>query len=148
MNQLTELWTRLSEVQVLQFKSQSQSHTNWGGAGTGVVKVSVPTPDVLLFEESGSWNQDGGKEIRFTNVFRWSIIEDKIKLEHLRFGVDSPVFLFDMELEDDGVWREIIPHPCNQDCYRASLQVKNGSIHVRWLVQGPNRDELIYYVYV
>jgi hypothetical protein len=53
-----------------------------------------------------------------------------------------------MAADADGIWREISPHPCRDDCYRASLRVENGQIFVNWRVQGPKRDEFIDYVYI
>ena len=119
-----ELWERLRETVALRFASKSHTGIGWSGAGTGVVEVSHPAPGVLIFHESGSWRQDGGQELRFFNVFRWTALESRIRLEHLRFGADNPVFLFDMAANADGVWREIHPHPCHDDCYRASLRLQ------------------------
>ena len=143
-----EIWQRFREVVALRFVSKSHTGIGWSGVGSGVVKVSEPAPDVLRFEESGSWRQEGGKQLRFTNVFRWSLVEDRFRLEHLRFGADNPVFLFEMCCDADGVWHEIAPHPCRDDCYRASLRVANEQIFVSWRVRGPKRDEVIDYVYV
>jgi hypothetical protein len=102
----------------------------------------------LVFTESGTWRQDGGKEIRFTNVFRWTLVDDRVRLEHLRYGADKPVFLFKMAMGPDGTWREINPHPCKDDCYRATLQLKDDQIFVSWRVHGPKRNEVIDYVYI
>ena len=74
------------------FSSKSQCQTGWRGKGRGRVDVSSPGPGVLLFREAGTWEQDGGKEIRFTNTFRWTLVEDRVRLEHLRYGDDKPVF--------------------------------------------------------
>ncbi len=143
-----EVWERFREVVAVRFVSKSHTGIGWSGSGSGVVKVSEPAPDVLTFEESGLWQQEGGKEMRFTNVFRWSLVEDRLRLDHLRFGADNPVFLFEMAAGADGVWREINPHPCRDDCYRASLRLENEQIFVNWLVRGPKRNEVIDYIYI
>ena len=144
---ITEVWDVLRNVQALRFKSESYSGIGWQGEGTGVVKVSEPAPDVLLFEESGKWRQSSGKEIRFSNVYRWSIVENRLRLEHLRFGADHPVFLFEMEPDAEGTWRDISAHPCREDSYSAALLVQNGLILLKWTVS-PKRKELIDYLYV
>lgn len=143
-----QLWQRLRKVTSLNFVSKSHSGTGWSGFGSGTVEVTEPSSDVLVFAELGSWQQDGGKEFHFTNTFRWTLAQDRIRLEHLRFGVAHPVFLFEMQSDAAGVWREIAPHPCRDDCYRASLQLESERIFVSWLVQGPKRNEIIDYVYV
>lgn len=143
-----EMGERFRQVVAVQLVSKSHSGIGWSGVGSGVVKVSEPASDVLTFEESGSWRQDGGREMRFTNVFRWSIVEERLRLDHLRFGPSNHVFLFEMPADTDGVWHEINPHPCREDCYRASLRMDNETILVNWLVRGPQRDEVIDYAYL
>lgn len=142
-----ELRARLREVSVVHFVSKSQSGIGWSGSGVGVVKVSEPTNESLIFEESGYWQQDSGQKLRFTNTFRWTLVEERLRLEHLRFGANHPVFLFEMQSDADGVWREISPHPCRDDCYRATLKIESERIFVSWLVRGPKRNEVIDYIY-
>lgn len=86
--------------------------------------------------------------MNFRNVFRWTRIEGNIRLEHLRFGTDNPVFLFDMVCQTDGTWRETRPHPCRDDCYSATLRLEEERVLVRWSVNGPKRNETIDYIYM
>ena len=148
MSSNTEIWARLRQIETLRFTSKSHTGIGWGGAGSGIVEVTQPTPETLVFREFGLWKQDAGRELRFSNVFRWTLLEDRMRLEHLRFGPDNPVFLFDMTLGSAGIWREISAHPCREDCYRASLRVEDGQVFVSWRVQGPDRNEIIDYVYL
>ena len=53
---------------------------------------------------------EGGRELRFRNVFRWSAVGEALRLEHLRFGVAHPVFLFDLAPVAAGEWRSVSPH--------------------------------------
>lgn len=142
-----DILERFRSVRTVRFVSKSHSETGWSGSGFGVVKVSEPALNVLRFEESGTWKPTGSKEMRFTNVFRWSLVEDRLRLEHLRFGADHPVFLFEMAVGADGIWQETDPHPCRDDCYRASLRLAEDEVFVSWLVRGPKRDEIIEYTY-
>jgi hypothetical protein len=93
------LWNLLRDVRYLRYEAQSGAATGWNGVGTGVVAVSEPARGVVVFEESGIWVSPGKTEMRFTNVFRWSRADETIRLEHLRFGPDQPVFLFDIASE-------------------------------------------------
>lgn len=102
-----------------------------------------------MFQESGTWqpSASGRPAVRFTNVFRWSARSETIRLEHLRFGPENPVLLFDLASSDNGVWREISPHQCCEDCYAATLAVEGEQLLVHWSIQGPCKRESIAYTY-
>jgi hypothetical protein len=144
---LAEIWDLLRNVTVVSFEARSAAQTGWNGAGTGSVAVSEPSPGVLVFAESGSWQPHGRRDIRFSNVFRWSRLEEALRLEHLRFGPERPVFLFDLAPVACGEWREVSPHACGEDCYSGSLSVQGRQVLVHWLIRGPRKDESIRYVY-
>lgn len=147
MAALTDVWACLCQVIALSFVSRSEAKTGWGGHGEGVVKVLAPDPNVLIFNESGSWQPDGQSTLRFTNVFRWTCLPDSIRLEHLRFGRNHPVYLFDLAPGADGIWREVIPHLCSDDHYSVSLQIKDLQLQLTWSIQGPRKRETIEYIY-
>jgi len=144
-----ELWRSLRNVHSLSFEARSETGTGWSGSGTGTVIVTEPSTGVLVFTESGEWqpNAPGRNPIRFTNVFRWSAMGDAIRLEHLRFGPERPVYLFDLALSENGEWREVSPHQCNEDCYTAKLALDSGRLLVNWKIQGPQMQESIAYTY-
>lgn len=143
-----EIWERLRKLTTVGWTAESQTGTGWSGSGSGTVRVSQPTPDVLILEESGTWQPNGGKQLRFINVFRWTLLQDRLRLEHLRLGPNHPVYLFDMAPDTDGIWREVEGHICNKDCYHATLQLGVELLQVGWRVHGPNRDDTIIYIYV
>ena len=148
MNFLAELWPRLLTVRTLQFESQSLTGSGWSGVGSGQVEVSSPSDGVILWRETGSWRQNGGREIRFFNTFRWTQSdEDKITLEHLRFGETNPIFLFQLATVSFEEWRNVEPHLCRQDNYSASLGIEPECLKLSWTVFGPTRDESINYCY-
>jgi len=70
-----------------------------------------------------------------------------VRLEHLRFGPSAPVLLFDMASGADGLWREVSPHQCSEDCYTASLRQEDGRLLLAWQVNGPQKKESIRYIY-
>src|SRR5262249_32704997 len=101
---LERLWERLLRVKQLAFVARSPLKTGWNGAGSGPVAVRLDDSESLIFTESGVWTPEGGREIRFRNVFRWSKAGGALRLEHLRFGEDNPVYLFDLVPVSEREW--------------------------------------------
>jgi hypothetical protein len=114
-----EAMSIMRRVRSLRFEARSEAATGWDGIGTGAVAVSEPAPGVVVFDEAGTWRPTAAdrSEIGFTNVFRWSALGSALRLEHLRFGAMNPVLLFDLVPGADGVWRQVSPHQCKEDCY-------------------------------
>jgi hypothetical protein len=133
---IEELWDHLVRVRKLAFVAQSSLRTGWNGEGTGTVVVQPAGDAAITFTEFGSWLPDGGRDIRFHNVFRWSIVDGKLHLEHLRFGEASPVHLFDMEPAGDREWVSVLPHQCSEDCYTARILVHEDRIVLNWSIDG------------
>jgi hypothetical protein len=136
-------------VQSLRFDARSEATTGWDGVGTGAVAVSEPTIGVVVFDEAGTWQPSiaARAAVVFKNVFRWSVVGESLRLEHLRFGPEHPVLLFDMVPAPDGVWHEVSPHQCHKDCYTASLEVEDDRLVVAWSIVGPRKRESIRYTY-
>jgi len=144
-------WTRLRAVQELTFEARSlaTSNTGWNGTGTGVVRVETAEPGVILFHERGTWTPEVGRQTTFTNVFRWTIDPDGpfIRLEHLRFGPDHPVYLFDLVTVNVGVLESSEPHVCREDLYAARMEFDEQTVRLRWTINGPRKAETISYTY-
>lgn len=104
------VWARLGSVRDLTFTASSSASTGWTGSGTGTVDVSQPASDVFIYTESGTWAQSGGKQLSFTNVYRWTLLRESLRLEHLRFGPDNPVYLFDLGIVDETRMESVAPH--------------------------------------
>lgn len=149
MESLIDVLSRLRRVRALQFDARTRAATGWDGIGTGAVTVSEPIDGVVVFAEAGTWRPraPGRGAIGFNNVFRWSPVGAALRLEHLRFGPDRPVFLFDMAPGEDGVWRVVSPHQCREDGYTASLAIECEQLVVAWSVVGPRKHESIRYTY-
>ncbi len=145
---LDQLWDRLGSVSSLSFVARSGRPGGWNGAGNGTVVVARPEPASMTFTESGFWRPEGGRDIRFHNVFRWSATGATIRLEHLRFGVEHPVYLFELAQAGEREWRSVSPHQCQEDCYAAILIVDNDRIILRWSIDGPWKQETVEYAYV
>src|SRR5690242_17818145 len=109
---LTEVWDQLCRVRALSFVARSASPTGWNGKGRGTVIVEPIADDVIIYRESGVWRPGGGRDLRFTNVFRWSLASEVVHLEHLRFGVDNPVYLFDLAMQGERELSSVLSHVC------------------------------------
>jgi hypothetical protein len=145
---LDRLWERLAGVRSLSFAAHSGKATGWNGNGRGTVEVRHAGDGVMTFHEQGRWRPEGGeRDIRFRNVFRWTVRQESLRLEHLRFGEVHPVYLFDLAPAGDREWRSVAPHLCREDCYAAVLLVRDDSIVLRWSIDGPQKQEVIEYLY-
>ena len=107
---LTTVWTRLISIRNLSFNASSSAATGWNGTGIGTVDVARPATDVLIYTESGTWTPDGGKQLAFTNSYRWTLLDQTLRLEHLRFGAGNPVYLFDLGIDQDSRMASVEPH--------------------------------------
>lgn len=148
MARSVELWRGLRAVRRLHFRARSAGATGWAGTGSGGVIVESPVERILTFAESGLWRPDGGRDVRFRNVFRWSNLGSAvIRLEHLRFGPEHPVLLFDMAPDAAGLWQANRPHLCLADSYSAELRCQDSGINLAWTITGPKKQVTIDYAY-
>jgi hypothetical protein len=147
MTALEQLWERLSCVRTLAFVARSGRPGGWNGAGSGTVVVARIDAATMTFTEAGVWRPEGSRDLRFSNVFRWTVAGDLIRLEHLRFGLDHPVYLFDLQQTGEREWRSATPHQCKEDCYAAVLSVHNDHLALHWSIDGPRKQENIEYTY-
>jgi hypothetical protein len=146
-----EAWDRLCTIRELDFEARSRSATStgWTGSGRGTVQVEQVDGVTMLFHETGQWVPEKGRELPFHNVFRWTAVPDGrlIRLEHLRFGPEHPVFLFDLVPVSERVWKSAEPHLCRNDVYSALMEYDQAAVHLSWTISGPMKDERISYWY-
>jgi len=148
---LLSFWERLKEVK--QFTRESQSRTKeekgWNGKGKGEVIVQSPTSSILIFHERGSWQVQHGKDISFSNTFRWTLDLNSgmISLEHLRLGADQPVFLFHLTPASSHLLISLDSHLCEEDVYLATVPWDKHTIRLNWRVIGPKKNEEMQYCY-
>lgn len=104
----------------------------------------------LLFTEKGSWKTAEGKEINFSNVFRWTYdrIAEVISLEHLRFGANNPVFLFHLAPSSQRSLDSIGSHLCGSDSYFGQILCDRNSLRLNWRVVGPRKNEELSCIYI
>lgn len=102
--------------------------------------------DTLIVSETGH-AEIGGKAYDATDATRWTFSGRSISIEHLRYGPEHPVFLVTLTERDDGNWRSVEPHVCDEDLYHAELRIVGNELHLTWRVSGPKKDQTIRTVY-
>jgi len=145
------LWSALGEVRQIELRCAYKGRDNFRRECTaaGDVTASKIKDSRITFTESGEWTAVNHKTVSFFNVYRWSLIEEGgiIRLEHLRFGIDNPVFLVDFAPVGNSILHSMTPHLCGADRYSATLSSNGGAVHLSWIVQGPTKSDEINCVY-
>lgn len=148
---LASFWKKLTAIKEVTFhaKSKSKNELGWNGKGKGEVTVSKEGDHVILFMEKGSWQGQQGEEISFSNIFRWTFDQftGMISLEHLRRGLNQPVFLFHLVPNSKHSLSSVDSHLCDGDTYFGQIQFDRFSIRLNWRIIGPKKNEEIDYYY-
>jgi len=136
---LEAFWLRLAKTQKVSIQTQSENK------GYGEVHVSEKK-EQLLFTENGHWVEQG---IEFSNVLRWSIdrAAGLIALEHLRYGVHRPVFLFHLAPTGPNTLQSIDSHLCADDCYFGRIEFTKQHIRLLWRIIGPRKNDVLQHIY-
>jgi hypothetical protein len=100
----------------------------------------------LIVTEQGT-TRAGGAMIATCTVTRWTFSHVAIDLEHLRFGVERPVFLVRLTERADGMWRAEEAHACGRDRYDAELWLDGERLVLTWRIAGPRKGYAITTVY-
>ncbi len=150
-NIVSGIWSRLSQVRLISFRAQSKSteKSGWNGIGKGSVDIKKINERELLFHERGSWQTQSEDSLDFSNTFRWTLDEAHqfIALEHLRFGPNKPIFLFNLIPIDQQLLESINSHVCDKDTYFGKICCDDHFIKLNWRVIGPKKNEHIDYIY-
>ncbi len=152
LHTLLGFWETLSTVKRLSFHAHSKSKVNsgWNGRGTGDIHVEKTGSHVLVFNEKGIWKSTDNQEMSFTNIFRWTLdrVSGVVSLEHLRRGIDNPVFLFHLAPSSAQSLSSVDSHLCEGDAYFGKVDFDQHSIRLHWRVIGPKKNEEIEYSYM
>jgi len=98
----------------------------------------------IITEELGKWVNNYGQRVVSKNIFKWSALNDSIlKLEHLRFGEEKPLFLVNFYNEKNYLWKSLEPHICGQDIYNAELDIFPTNIKLEWKINTPKHTYTI-----
>ncbi|NNM44282.1 MAG: winged helix-turn-helix transcriptional regulator [Chlamydiae bacterium] len=150
-NTLLLFWKRLTTLKQLSFhaKSKSKEETGWNGKGKAEILLTKESDNVLIFQEKGTWKAKDGNEMDFSNCFRWTLdpIMGRISLEHLRRGMNHPVFLFQLAPSGKHTLSSVDTHLCGRDAYFGQAFCDRKCIRLTWRVIGPKKNEEIEYCY-
>jgi hypothetical protein len=144
------LKSKLTTVTHFTFEaSTNRKLEGWEGKGSGIVTCTKVGEDILIFEELGVFETIHQKQLKCKNTYRWGFdgSNQKIALEHLRFGVDNPVFLFDLVQTDTNIWSSSCPHQCDLDEYHGHLILEQNNIKLDWIVKKGDEFNKMDYVY-
>lgn len=148
---LLAFWEKLTGVTKLTFnaKSKSKDDRGWNGKGNGKVVITKTGNNQLIFAEKGVWFDKHATEVGFSNIFRWSLDLEVgvISLEHLRRGIDHPVFLFHLAPSGKHSLSSVDSHLCEGDTYFGQIHFDRFSMRLNWRVIGPKKNEEIDYYY-
>jgi len=149
-NVLLDFWARLGQVRQMKLfaNTKSREDAGWNGKGKGEVLVTKEDT-ILITNERGCWDAKEGAEIAFSNTFRWTLdlSSGMISLEHLRMGVNHPVFLFHLTPTSDNILSSPESHLCEEDVYFSQIFWDKRSIRLTWRVIGPKKNEEMEYFY-
>lgn len=148
---LFTFWERLKEVKHLAFtaKTKSSEENGWNGRGNGEVEVVKESHTVLIFHEKGTWKGTQSAEMNFKNIFRWTLDRHigVISLEHLRRGLEHPVFLFHLAPSSQHSLSSVDSHLCEEDAYFGHIHFEQSGFRLSWRVIGPKKNEELFYYY-
>lgn len=117
--------------------------------GISSVTVFSEEETVTLFER-GTWlSVHSREEIAYTNTLRFRFLKDsrRIALEHLRYGKNRPVLLFELDQVGPFAYRSLAPYTCKEDTYTGSVLFDAHYIHLNWQVVGPKKNTSLRAVY-
>lgn len=148
---LLNVWNRLQTITKVTFtaRSSSMSMGRTTGKGKGDLLVTYDGNATLLFHEEGVWVDEKGQEFQFNNLFRWTLnrLEALIGLEHLRRGINHPVFLFHLKQSGPSTLESVHSHLCGDDTYFGHLAYAKETLKLNWRIIGPKKNEEIEYIY-
>lgn len=148
--QLIDFWKKLSLVDSLNFTTRSVKDTeSETKRGEAKVQKSFLNEDQILFHEVGEWVDGAHSKSHFSNQFLWTLdlVNERVSLEHLRYGPKNPVFLFDLKLSKKNSLVSQDPHLCKDDTYLGALIWSTKGIELNMRVIGPHKNHFLNYQY-
>lgn len=112
-------------------------------SGKGNVEI-VHHQDQVIFHESGQWESS---QILFKNTLSWTLKGSLIALQHQRQGSNNPILLSHLALFKPDYLTATTPHCCHQDTYLCQIHFLSSSFHLRWIIKGPKKDQLLDCIY-
>lgn len=103
----------------------------------------------MRFHERGHFHLCGqARPVAFSNVYRWEVEHDCLRLFHERRGAEQAVWLFDLvAMASSPALIAHQAHACGNDRYSARLTPCDGGFDLAWRIRGPRKDETLHYRY-
>lgn len=149
-NELLAFWEKLATIKDLSFATKSKQEEEQSiKIGKAEVFVECPTSSIIIFQEKGNWFLNQLSNTTFSNSFRWmlDINASLITLEHLRYGVAHPVFLFHFTPTQANKLESVDAHLCAEDTYLGSITWDMRGIDFYWRIIGPHKNNQLTYHY-
>ncbi len=139
---LSKIWTRLQSIKTVQYLAQDRQ-------GIGRVTRTMEGPYSLIFEEEGDLKDNNGFSFNFKNTFLWTVNPNRaiLTLEHLRYGKEHPIFLFNLIPTGNHFLESIDAHMHGEELYYGYLENKRPSLKLCCRTLSPNKNEEINYLY-
>lgn len=118
-----------------------------GGTGHGIVRVHRDDSGAVILSEEGRWRPVPGSTVVFRAGYRWKARNDRLSVEHVRYGIQRPVFLLDLVASTPHAWSSLSPHVCGEDQYDAGLSFRSGAVVVSWRASGPRKHYSLTFAY-
>ncbi|WP_052384056.1 DUF6314 family protein [Litchfieldella xinjiangensis] len=140
----------LTAIRSFTFDAQPgpSSASGWQGQGNGQVRIEQQANQIRFHEQGHFQPAAGGNPVAFTNVYRWEVEVDRLRLFHERRGPAHAVWLFDLVAGHDSL--DLVSdeaHLCGMDNYWARLHLWSGGFDLHWQIRGPRKDETLHYRY-
>ncbi len=149
-NELQRFFTRLSKVRSLKIEAFFyENEKEEQKKGQAHVEVICQGRHKLVFHEKGQWLLPQFSELIFKNAFKWTFnpLAQLISIEHLRYGEDQPVFLFDLTSDKSGHLESINTFSQLNELHFASIHWTKKQIHFQWRIIGNKKNDLLHYYY-
>lgn len=150
MHILVTAWEKLKKIKQLTVISKSYLGEESGRNLQGKGEVTQECQEgVILFHEKGVWRGRNHEEISFSNGFRFTIDRSHclLSIEHIRRGVENPVFIFHLAPSGKQKLTSIDSHFCTPDAYFGQMSYDENTLKLSWRVIGPRKNEEIDYYY-
>ena len=148
--ELVRAWKILSKIQyaVVSHVENMPPHRMKRGVLRVQRKMSMDE-HILHITERGTWIDSNTGNIEFFDRYRWTLNRQQgvIRLEHLRYGVENPVFLCNFFPISSGYFRSETPHICRLDVYSALFTFNQSSLFLKWSIKGKNKNYYLFKEY-
>lgn len=147
---LHTFWERLLRIKSLNVDAITRMEESSNARkGKATVLITMPSKNRVIFQEKGAWLFNGKVHTQFRNTFLWTLDPETslITLEHLRYGLSQPVFLFHLTPVNSSQLESVDAHLCGDDVYLGNINWNTDKLLFHWRIIGPQKNEELLYTY-